>query len=620
MRDMMAQIRDCGDGIRGGTYTMTAPVITGGSITGSTVNNAVIGGTTRAAGSFTTVTTTNDASISGLTVGKGGGAVATNNALGTSALAANTSGSQNTAVGYNAGTSNTTGAYNLFAGVNAGQQLVSGSFNTALGNGSLNGASGSGNYNTSVGNSSLASNTTASLNTASGYQSMYTNTTGQYNAAYGANSLRTNNADANTAMGSSSMYSNTTGSGSVGIGTSALYANTTGANNVALGYAALGANTTASNNTAVGYQAMYSNATGTLNTAIGVQSLYTATSNNSTALGYYAGRQTTTGNVTAIGGYALYLNTTGTANTAVGHNDGAVAAALQSNTTGSYNVAVGTGALKDNTTASNNVAVGYNSGQANVTGTNNTYVGVGAGYYCTGSKNTILGNYNGNQSGLNISSSSNYIVLSDGDGNPRGVFNASGFLKVPATGSFIGATGAYHELNSSTGDTMLRLTNTSATPFGVVIDYTGAAPNANSNAYLTCQDNSGGGRVTVRVWSNGNMYNLNGTYGSLSDETIKQDIVDAGSQWEDIKALKVRKYRLKSEVADNPNAKPMIGLVAQELETTSAGLVDEMTNEDGSTIKGVKYSILYMKAVKALQEAIERIETLEAKVTSLENK
>jgi len=34
MRDMMSQIRDCGDGIRDGTYTMTAAKITGGSITG----------------------------------------------------------------------------------------------------------------------------------------------------------------------------------------------------------------------------------------------------------------------------------------------------------------------------------------------------------------------------------------------------------------------------------------------------------------------------------------------------------------------------------------------------------------------------------------------------------
>jgi hypothetical protein len=50
MRDMMSQIRDVGDGIRGGTYTMTAPVITGGSINGTT-----IGATTRSTGAFTTL-------------------------------------------------------------------------------------------------------------------------------------------------------------------------------------------------------------------------------------------------------------------------------------------------------------------------------------------------------------------------------------------------------------------------------------------------------------------------------------------------------------------------------------------------------------------------------------
>jgi len=35
--------------------------------------------------------------------------------------------------------------------------------------------------------------------------------------------------------------------------------------------------------------------------------------------------------------------------------------------------------------------------------------------------------------------------------------------------------------------------------------------------------------------------------------------------------------------------------------------------------KGVKYSILYMKAVKALQEAMAKIETLETKVKALED-
>jgi hypothetical protein len=70
MRDMMSQIRDAGDGIRGGTYTMTAPVITGGSITGvalsgntltspvitgGSINNTPVGATTASTGAFTTL-------------------------------------------------------------------------------------------------------------------------------------------------------------------------------------------------------------------------------------------------------------------------------------------------------------------------------------------------------------------------------------------------------------------------------------------------------------------------------------------------------------------------------------------------------------------------------------
>jgi hypothetical protein len=51
MRDMMSQIRDVGDGIRGGTYTMTAPVITGGSITGITFTSIIVTG-----GSITGIT------------------------------------------------------------------------------------------------------------------------------------------------------------------------------------------------------------------------------------------------------------------------------------------------------------------------------------------------------------------------------------------------------------------------------------------------------------------------------------------------------------------------------------------------------------------------------------
>jgi len=57
----------------------------------------------------------------------------------------------------------------------------------------------------------------------------------------------------------------------------------------------------------------------------------------------------------------------------------------------------------------------------------------------------------------------------------------------------------------------------------------------------------------------------------------------------------------------------MNGLVVNNIDR------DPDTFEDlGTTTKEVKYSVLYMKAIKALQEAMARIETLETKVTALE--
>ena len=43
-------------------------------------------------------------------------------------------------------------------------------------------------------------------------------------------------------------------------------------------------------------------------------------------------------------------------------------------------------------------------------------------------------------------------------------------------------------------------------------------------------------------------------------------------------------------------------------------LRNEDVNALGTVTKSVNYSVLYMKAVKALQEAMERIETLEQRL------
>jgi hypothetical protein len=117
------------------------------------------------------------------------------------------------------------------------------------------------------------------------------------------------------------------------------------------------------------------------------------------------------------------------------------------------------------------------------------------------------------------------------------------------------------------------------------------------------------------VRGNGDVKNTNNSYGAVSDIKLKENIVDATSQWSDIKALQVRKYNFKKGPIHT-----QIGLIAQEVELVSPGLVSESPDRDedgndlGTVTKSVNYSVLYMKAVKALQEAMERIETLEGMV------
>ena len=136
-----------------------------------------------------------------------------------------------------------------------------------------------------------------------------------------------------------------------------------------------------------------------------------------------------------------------------------------------------------------------------------------------------------------------------------------------------------------------------------------------------------GGTTSFIVYTNGNVVNTNNSYGQItSDERFKQDIIDAPSQWDDIKAVRLTKYRWKSD----PTGDLLLGPIAQELQSVSPGLVDTRiaTAEDvpasgglvaeGDEVLGFKASILYMKAVGALQEAMERIEILEAKVAALE--
>jgi hypothetical protein len=375
---------------------------------------------------------TDNSTISTLTVGKGGGAVATNTAVGSSAMAATATGGNNVAVGLSSLGSNTSGSEN----VAVGQQSLTRN-TTAI-------------RNTAVGGSSMPYNTTGQLNTAVGYATLFNNTTGGNNTAIGYQALQ------NTTTAVATLGSITGGSGGTdgtytgvvmtlssgstattyptativvaggtvttvtltafGVGfkdtTTVLTAPTasignvtgftvpvatlaTGGSNTAVGYQALLANTTASQNVAVGQSALAANTTATSNTAIGFGAgTSTVTGGLNTFVGYQAGSAVVGTRGTYVGYQAGFnaANTGATYNTAVG----TFALNSTASSTGYFNTAIGGFSLYTITTGNQNTGVGYGAGQVITSGTNNTLLGYGAGNtgtnnLTTGSNNTIIG-------------------------------------------------------------------------------------------------------------------------------------------------------------------------------------------------------------------------------------
>ena len=166
---------------------------------------------------------TQDCSINSLTVGRGGGNIATNTAFGINALKANTTGNNNTAIGDDALQANTTGSNNTAIGTNA-LQTNNGSVNTAI-----------------------------------GYLALRDNTTGANNTAIGEGALLENiNGFSNTAIGLFALSNNTTGSTNTAIGNTAGATNITGQKNTFIGMSAdCSSNyTNLENSTALGFLAI----------------------------------------------------------------------------------------------------------------------------------------------------------------------------------------------------------------------------------------------------------------------------------------------------------------------------------------------------------------------------
>jgi hypothetical protein len=269
------------------------------------------------------------------------------------------------------------------------------------------------------------------------------------------------------------------------------------------------------------------------NTAIGA---YTLSVLNSSGANQY-------GN-TAVGAYAASGLVGGSDNTAIGSY------ALTNAANGDYNVAIGTAAGQNGTAPATSVFIGYAAGFSyesngsviigfeagrNATygsgntfigtaagysvnsGNNNTFVGRDSGYFVTsGYGHTIIGCHNGIGNGLNISTLSNYIVLSDGNGSARIAVDSSGRTQfrsnvvMPYQGTPTTKAAAATLTGAELATGLLNTTGTTYTitlPTGTNIE--GAIAWSNTNV---CLDwfviNTASGAITIAA-------NGNATLGSL---------------------------------------------------------------------------------------------------------
>jgi hypothetical protein len=162
--------------------------------------------------------------------------------------------------------------------------------------------------------------------------------------------------------------------------------------------------------------------------------------------------------------------------------------------------------------------------------------------------------------------------------------------------------------------------NSSASnPFGLNLTYTGSSPNGTSNNFLYCADSTVP-RFVAR--SNGGVANYQANDVNLSDGRTKKDIEPLESYWDKFKGIEIVKFKYIDQTHDDFN----IGVIAQQVESIAPEFVDidgwdtnPKLNEEEDEIlseaeplKSIYTSDLHHATIKVLQEAMAKIESLEA--------
>jgi hypothetical protein len=115
---------------------------------------------------------------------------------------------------------------------------------------------------------------------------------------------------------------------------------------------------------------------------------------------------------------------------------------------------------------------------------------------------------------------------------------------------------------------------------------------------------------------NGGISNYSANNINLSDEREKKNVEALPSQWDCLKHWDLKQFHYN---ADDDALPKKYGVIAQEIEAHCPEVIDVFKVDEDTERMGVKEQQMMWMAIKALQEAQTRIESLEARIAALES-
>jgi len=192
--------------------------------------------------------------------------------------------------------------------------------------------------------------------------------------------------------------------------------------------------------------------------------------------------------------------------------------------------------------------------------------------------------------------------------------DSSGNLLVNCTTPLMGASVGSISNSVSAANNVYWGRNTNATPYGMEVQYSGAAPNNTGNAFLECYD-TGATRVVFR--SNGGLANYQANNANSSDAREKENIELAGNYLDKICAIPVKTFNYIDQNREEDDGLTL-GVIAQDVQTIAPELVLESNWGAKGEPEKMRLSIYQTDLQYALMKSIQELNAkVDAQATTI---